>query len=89
MPAQANHKLLQEDTDTADIEMFEVYDVVVYMGVIDILQHYNFKKKAETYLKSLQFDPQSISSVEPKLYAERFISYLKQVFPAASPQSRR
>lgn len=82
MPAQANPKLIQDEVDSAEIELFEAYDVVLYMGIIDILQEYNLKKKMEHAYKSLQFDPLSISAVEPKLYAKRFISFLERVFPA-------
>lgn len=81
MPAQANHKIVQEDTDSAEIELFEVYDVVLYLGIIDILQEYNMKKKIEHACKSLKFDPLSISVVEPKIYSKRFITFLKKVFP--------
>lgn len=81
MPAQANHKIVQEDTDSAEIELFEVYDVVLYLGIIDILQEYNMKKKIEHACKSLKFDPLSISAVEPKIYSKRFITFLEKVFP--------
>ncbi|KAK4784774.1 hypothetical protein SAY86_019142 [Trapa natans] len=83
MPAQANHKLQQkkEDDHSAEAELFEVYDVVLYMGVIDILQEYNLKKKAEHAYKSLHYDPLEISVVEPKFYAKRFINFLEKVFP--------
>ncbi|KAF5731956.1 phosphatidylinositol 4-phosphate 5-kinase 8-like [Tripterygium wilfordii] len=81
MPAQASRKLLPADVDSAEVELFEVYDVVLYMGVIDILQEYNMKKKVEHAYKSLKFDPLSISVVEPKTYAKRFIDFLKKVFP--------
>ncbi|XP_031250063.1 phosphatidylinositol 4-phosphate 5-kinase 7-like isoform X1 [Pistacia vera] len=82
MPAKANHKLLKEEVDDSmEVELFEVYDVVLYMGIIDILQEYNVKKKVEHAYKSLQFDPLKISAVEPKLYAKRFINFLKKVFP--------
>uniref|UniRef100_A0A5B7BU75 Phosphatidylinositol 4-phosphate 5-kinase n=1 Tax=Davidia involucrata TaxID=16924 RepID=A0A5B7BU75_DAVIN len=82
MPAQATHKLLQDDIGTAEVELFEVYDVVLYLGIIDILQEYNMRKKIEHAYKSLHFDPMSISVVEPKLYSERFIKFLdKKVFP--------
>ncbi|XP_034910743.1 phosphatidylinositol 4-phosphate 5-kinase 7 [Populus alba] len=81
MPAQASQKLIQDEVDSAEIELFEVYDVVLYMGVIDILQEYKVKKKVEHACKSLKFDPQSISVVEPKLYAKRFINFLHKVFP--------
>ncbi|MBA0855991.1 hypothetical protein Goshw_021900 [Gossypium schwendimanii] len=82
MPAQANQKLSRDEADSAEVELFEVYDVVIYMGIIDILQEYNAKKKAEHACKSVKFDPLSISVVEPELYAQRFINFLKQkVFP--------
>ena len=82
MPAQANHKLSRDETDSAEVELFEVYDVVLYMGIIDILQEYNAKKKAEHAYKSVKYDPLSISVVEPELYAKRFTDFLQQkVFP--------
>lgn len=83
MPAQAIHKLLQDGVDSEEIELFEIYDVVLYMGIIDILQEYNVKKKVEHAYKSLKFDPLSISVVEPKLYAKRFINFLQKIFPEA------
>ncbi|KAL0454442.1 UNVERIFIED_CONTAM: Phosphatidylinositol 4-phosphate 5-kinase [Sesamum latifolium] len=85
MPAQANHKLMQAETASAEIELFEVYDVVLYLGIIDILQEYNMKKKIEHTCKSMKFDPQSISVVEPKLYSKRFISFLEKIFPLQRP----
>ncbi|KAE8716916.1 Phosphatidylinositol 4-phosphate 5-kinase 8 [Hibiscus syriacus] len=82
MPAQASQKLCRDEADSAEAELFEVYDVVVYMGIIDILQEYNVKKKAEHAYKSVKFDPLSISVVEPQHYAQRFIDFLqKKVFP--------
>lgn len=81
MPAQANRKLLHDKTDAAEVELFEVYDVVLYLGIIDILQEYNVRKKLEHTYKSLQFDPMSISVIEPKLYSTRFIKFLEKVFP--------
>lgn len=82
MPAQANRKLQEDKVEATEVELFEVYDVVLYMGIIDILQEYNLKKRIEHAYKSLQFDPMTISVVEPKLYAERFIKFSeKKVFP--------
>ncbi|XP_029119304.1 phosphatidylinositol 4-phosphate 5-kinase 1 isoform X2 [Elaeis guineensis] len=81
MPAQAQRKLLHnEGPDSAEIDPVEVYDVVLYLGIIDILQEYNMTKKIEHAYKSLKFDPLSISAVEPKLYSKRFISFLEKVF---------
>ncbi|KAJ9158596.1 hypothetical protein P3X46_024161 [Hevea brasiliensis] len=79
MPAQASRKL--EEVDSMEVELFEVYDVVLYMGIIDILQEYNTRKKVEHACKSLKFDPLSFSAVEPKLYADRFLKFLQKVFP--------
>ncbi|KAG5098318.1 hypothetical protein JHK82_048172 [Glycine max] len=45
----------------------ETYDVVIYCGIIDILQDYDISKKLEHAYKSLQVDPSSISVVDPKL----------------------
>ncbi|KAL6517710.1 hypothetical protein OROMI_033411 [Orobanche minor] len=84
MPAQANQKITQAETDSAEVELFEVYDVVLYLGIIDILQEYNMKKKIEHTCKSFKYDPLSISAVEPKIYSKRFITFLKKIFPHQS-----
>lgn len=81
MPALAKHKLQQDEIGSTEVEFFEVFDVVLYLGVIDILQAYTLKKKLEHAYKSFYFDPQTISAIEPKLYSKRFISFLKKVFP--------
>ncbi|XP_022725529.1 phosphatidylinositol 4-phosphate 5-kinase 7-like isoform X2 [Durio zibethinus] len=79
MPAQAKPKLSRAEADSAD---FEHLEVVLFMGIIDILQEYNAKKKAEHACKSVKFDPLSISVIEPELYAKRFTNFLQQtVFP--------
>ncbi|CAO2829917.1 unnamed protein product [Amaranthus hypochondriacus] len=85
MPALANRKVQQSETknetDSMEVELFEVFDVVLYLGIIDILQDYNLKKKIEHTSKSLLLDPMTISVVEPNFYARRFISFLEKVFP--------
>ncbi|KAK9167600.1 hypothetical protein Scep_002791 [Stephania cephalantha] len=83
MPAHANRILPLDEVETSmpTVDPFEVYDVVLYLGIIDILQDYNVKKKLEHAYKSLQYDPLSISAVEPKVYSERFIKFLEKVFP--------
>ncbi|KAK7247313.1 hypothetical protein RIF29_42194 [Crotalaria pallida] len=82
MPAQAIRKVQEDKVEASEVELFEVYDVVLYMGIIDILQEYNVRKKLEHACKSLKFDPLAISVVEPKLYAQRFINFLdRKVFP--------
>lgn len=81
MPAQARHKLPHDEADSKDVELFEVYDVIVYMGIIDILQEYDLRKRLERACKSMKFDPESISVAEPGLYARRFTKFLEKIFP--------
>ncbi|KAK9079346.1 hypothetical protein SSX86_001017 [Deinandra increscens subsp. villosa] len=77
MPARA--ELLPGEEEK---EMFhEVYDVVLYLGIIDILQEYNITKKIEHKYKSFQFDPLAISAVAPTFYSQRFLKFVQKVFP--------
>ena len=55
-------------------------DVVVYMGIIDILQDYNMSKKLEHGWKSFYLDGQAISAVDPVLYSKRFSNFMSDVF---------
>ncbi|GLJ55708.1 hypothetical protein SUGI_1196660 [Cryptomeria japonica] len=81
MPARADRRP-QRDKDHNEDQLFnEVYDVVLYLGIIDILQEYNFSKKLEHALKAFQFDSSSISAVEPALYSKRFLAFIQKVFP--------
>ena len=41
----------------------QVYDVVLYIGIIDILQEYNMRKKVEPAYKFTKYNPLSISVV--------------------------
>jgi len=54
---------------------------IYYMGIIDTLQVYNFRKKMETFLKTyiLRDDGNGISCVEPKYYQTRFMNYIKNI----------
>ncbi|XP_021866256.1 phosphatidylinositol 4-phosphate 5-kinase 9 isoform X2 [Spinacia oleracea] len=76
MPARAE-RTLEESEST----FLEAYDVVLYLGIIDILQDYNMGKKIEHAYKSLQFDSLSISAVDPTFYSERFLGFIQKVFP--------
>ncbi|CAL9210716.1 unnamed protein product, partial [Musa hybrid cultivar] len=79
MPARAERKWRRQDED--DGTTTEVYDVVLYLGIIDILQEYNMGKKMEHAYKSLQFDSLSISAVDPHFYSRRFLEFIQAVFP--------
>ncbi|XP_049397590.1 phosphatidylinositol 4-phosphate 5-kinase 6-like isoform X2 [Solanum stenotomum] len=58
----------------------EFYDVILFFGIIDILQDYDITKKLEHAYKSIQCDPNSISAVDPKAYSRRFRDYIYKVF---------
>ena len=58
--------------------------MMLYLGVIDILQDYNMSKKFEHAYKSLQFDSLSISAVDPTFYSQRFLQFIQKVFPPNS-----
>ncbi|KAJ7546696.1 hypothetical protein O6H91_08G050800 [Diphasiastrum complanatum] len=84
MPARADRRLRRRECYQLEDEFYcEVYDVVLYLGIIDILQEYDITKRVEHAYKSLQFDPHSISAVEPKLYAKRFLDFMQSVFSAS------
>jgi 1-phosphatidylinositol-4-phosphate 5-kinase len=57
-----------------------LYDVVLFFGIIDILQDYDISKKLEHAYKSMQYDPTSISAVDPKQYSKRFRDFIFRVF---------
>ncbi|XP_072975824.1 phosphatidylinositol 4-phosphate 5-kinase 6-like [Typha angustifolia] len=58
----------------------EFYDVVLFFGIIDILQDYDISKKLEHAYKSIQYDPTSISAVDPKQYSKRFRDFIYRVY---------
>jgi 1-phosphatidylinositol-4-phosphate 5-kinase len=52
-------------------------DLVYYFGIIDILTLYNWRKRGESWFKSLKYNKDDISAVSPKRYARRFIEYMR------------
>ncbi|KAG4958954.1 hypothetical protein AAZX31_13G067500 [Glycine max] len=89
MPARAERVARRSDFDqytTAGISHLtpyrsgETYDVILYFGIIDILQDYDISKKLEHAYKSLQVDSTSISAVDPKLYSKRFRDFVGRIF---------
>uniref|UniRef100_A0A1J3DWW2 Phosphatidylinositol 4-phosphate 5-kinase n=1 Tax=Noccaea caerulescens TaxID=107243 RepID=A0A1J3DWW2_NOCCA len=86
MPARAERMARRSDFDqyssggTNYLSHGEVYEVVLYFGIIDILQDYDISKKIEHAYKSLQADPASISAVDPKLYSKRFRDFISRIF---------
>lgn len=77
LPARA-----EQVVENQEEQMFhKAYDVVLYLGIIDILQEYNMSKKIEHAYKSLQFDSLSISAVDPTFYSRRFLEFIQKVIP--------
>ncbi|XP_077213075.1 phosphatidylinositol 4-phosphate 5-kinase 2-like [Tasmannia lanceolata] len=66
--------------DSTPARSGQTYEVILYFGIIDILQDYDISKKLEHAYKSLQADPTSISAVDPKLYSKRFRDFLHKIF---------
>ena len=46
---------------------------VYYLGIIDILQRYNARKKVEHGVKALTHDANAVSCAPPSFYADRFL----------------
>ncbi|GBG77014.1 hypothetical protein CBR_g23344 [Chara braunii] len=67
-------------TPDKEIDMGRVTDVVLYFGVIDILQEYDIRKRAEHAYKSMKFDGATISAVDPIMYSRRFQDFMSKVF---------
>ncbi|OWZ09442.1 Phosphatidylinositol-4-phosphate-5-kinase [Phytophthora megakarya] len=51
---------------------------VYFLGIIDILQQYNTRKIAETFIKGLRHNRKQISSVNPDFYGDRFIEFMER-----------
>lgn len=58
----------------------QLYEVILFFGIIDILQDYDISKKLEHAFKSMHHDPTSISAVDPRQYSKRFRDFLFRVF---------
>lgn len=85
MPARVEQVVRRSDFDYIQLNAGgspagEVYDVILYFGIIDILQDYDITKKLEHAYKSFQVDPISISAVDPKLYSKRFRDFINRIF---------
>ncbi|XP_048441961.1 phosphatidylinositol 4-phosphate 5-kinase 6-like [Pyrus x bretschneideri] len=82
MPAWAERTVRRNDCEPQLVgdPTGELYDVILFFGIIDILQDYDISKKLEHAYKSFQYDPTSISAVDPKLYSKRFRAFIFRVF---------
>ena len=82
MPARAERTVRRNDIEPQLIgePTGEYYEVIMFFGVIDILQDYDISKKLEHAYKSIQYDPTSISAVDPKQYSRRFRDFILKIF---------
>ncbi|KAJ6870373.1 phosphatidylinositol 4-phosphate 5-kinase 4 [Populus alba x Populus x berolinensis] len=82
MPARAERTVRRSDCEYLLVgePTGELYEVVMFFGIIDILQDYDISKKLEHAYKSIQYDPTSISAVDPKQYSRRFRDFLLKIF---------
>jgi len=61
---------------------------IYYMGIIDILQQYNARKRAETRYRKFEVRGKAEPScVSPDDYAERFLSFFNQYSQKAHPKT--
>jgi len=78
-PEERKHFAFSQDeggfqaTDENNEPLPELY----FLGIIDIFTNYNFAKRCETMFKSLVSDSKTISAVNPKFYAKRFLGFIK------------
>ncbi|XVF82321.1 hypothetical protein PTKIN_Ptkin16aG0037200 [Pterospermum kingtungense] len=82
MPARAEKTIRKSDCETQLVgePTGVIYDVILFFGIIDILQDYDISKKLEHAYKSMQYDPTSISAVDPKQYSKRFRDFIFKIF---------
>lgn len=51
--------------------------VLLYIGIIDILQDYRFIKWSEHFIKSIVYDGSAVSVTDPKVYKKRFVNFMQ------------
>nr|XP_061800164.1 phosphatidylinositol 4-phosphate 5-kinase type-1 beta-like [Nerophis lumbriciformis] len=69
-------------------------NVLIFLGIIDILQSYRFIKKVEHSWKSLLHDGDTVSVHRPNFYADRFLKFMgstvfKRILPLRGTSSKR
>ncbi|KAF2322519.1 hypothetical protein GH714_017418 [Hevea brasiliensis] len=82
MPARAEKTIRRSNCEGSLIgeATGDLYEIILFFGIIDILQDYDISKKLEHAYKSMQYDPTSISAVDPKQYSKRFRDFILRVF---------
>eukprot|EP01012_Entosiphon_sulcatum_P059915 TRINITY_DN8456_c0_g1_i1.p1 TRINITY_DN8456_c0_g1~~TRINITY_DN8456_c0_g1_i1.p1 ORF type:complete len:350 (+),score=76.99 TRINITY_DN8456_c0_g1_i1:151-1200(+) len=60
--------------------------VVLFLGIIDILQRYNKRKKAANIMRRVTMDESKLSIIPPGEYAARFKAFIRQVIVPAEAE---
>ncbi|KAG8201176.1 hypothetical protein JTE90_028832 [Oedothorax gibbosus] len=61
--------------------------LLLFLGIIDILQSFRFKKKLEHTLKSIVHDGDTVSVHKPSFYAHRFLDFMSKTVFKKIPSS--
>ncbi|ORC93179.1 phosphatidylinositol-4-phosphate 5-kinase [Trypanosoma theileri] len=54
---------------------------IYYIGIIDMLTTYTWKKKTANFCKSFLWKSDTLSTIPPKAYRDRIVRYTKIIFP--------
>jgi hypothetical protein len=77
---RAKLREVQPDGDVKEIP------VLVFLGIIDILQSYGVRKKLEHSWKSMLHDGATVSVHNPTFYGHRFLKYMTETVFQADPR---
>ncbi|GAM23152.1 hypothetical protein SAMD00019534_063270 [Acytostelium subglobosum LB1] len=69
-----------EESDELDDSLRFEEGTVYFIGLVDTLTTYDFKKRGEHAIKSVLFDKTQISAISPKDYRVRFLKYVQTIF---------
>jgi hypothetical protein len=62
----------------------ETGNEVYFVGIIDILTKFNFKKKCEHFIKMVRYCSNNMSCTPPDMYRDRFVKYMNKVIQKSS-----
>ena len=62
----------------------ETGNEVYFVGIIDILTKFNFKKKCEHFIKMVRYCSNNMSCTPPEMYRDRFVNYMNTVIQKRS-----
>ena len=75
-------KALQDFEDGGIIS--ETGNEIYFVGIIDILTKFNFKKKCEHFIKMVRYCSNNMSCTPPEMYRDRFVNYMSKVIVKSS-----